>query len=95
MDVGIRKNLFLIFKEALNNAMKYSQCTEVRISLTRTPGRLVLDITDNGQGFDFLQIKPGNGLNNLRERARSMDATLDIRSAVGEGTRIKLSAPIA
>jgi signal transduction histidine kinase len=95
IDAGIRKNLFLMFKEVLNNAMKYSHCTEIRIGLALTATRLTLDIRDDGQGFDFQEIRPGNGLNNLRERARMIQGQLEINSAPGQGTHVVIATTLA
>lgn len=95
IDAGLRKNVFLIFKEALNNAMKYSNCTGVSIGLTLASGSLTLDIADNGRGFDFQKIKPGNGLNNMKERASQMQAKLEVNSVEGQGTQIVLSVAVA
>jgi two-component system sensor histidine kinase UhpB len=95
IDATIRKNLFLIFKEALNNAMKYSQCTEIRIRLALASTRLTLEINDNGDGFNFKEIKPGNGLNNMRDRAVLMNGQLEIKTAPYQGTHISISTIIA
>jgi two-component system, NarL family, sensor histidine kinase UhpB len=95
IDVVIRKNIFLIFKEALNNAMKYSHCTEISINLVLASTRLTLDIVDNGDGFDFQQIRRGNGLNNMKERAALMNGQLEIKTAQHQGTHIVISVTIA
>lgn len=95
IDAGIRKNLFLIFKEALNNAMKYSHCTEIKIALTLTPAQLTLLIIDNGDGFSMEKVKMGNGLNNMKQRAILMNGQLQIKTAIGEGTQLSISVRIA
>lgn len=104
LTVEIRHNLFLAFKEALNNAVKHAQASEVRISLEIEPGEFVLVITDNGRGFDWNQQKArvaaagdslrsdsGNGLLNMRRRLEEINGTCDWETAPGEGTRVKLS----
>jgi signal transduction histidine kinase len=90
-----RKNIFLVFKEALNNAAKYSQANRIEITLDRQNEWLVLAIHDNGKGFDPQTSKVGNGLRNLCERASAMRGTLAITSAINEGTKIELKVPIA
>ena len=95
IDATIRKNIFLIFKEALNNAMKYSRCTAIKINLVLSSARLTLNIIDNGVGFNFKEIKPGNGLNNMRERAMLMNGQLQIETTETQGTRITISVAIA
>jgi two-component system, NarL family, sensor histidine kinase UhpB len=90
-----RKNLFLIFKETINNAAKYSGAKKIDIRLQLHDNRLVLGIKDNGQGFDEQTTKAGNGLRNLRERAKEINATLILKSALGNGTEVELKLPIA
>jgi two-component system, NarL family, sensor histidine kinase UhpB len=94
LDIRRRKDLYLIFKEAVNNAAKYSQCSNLNIRLRRDGDSLQLEIADDGKGFAAETIKAGNGLNNMRERAASMLAGLKIDSAIGRGTRIDLDLPI-
>jgi len=95
VDADKRKNLFLIFKESLNNAAKYSQASEIVIDLRQQDHTVTLQVSDNGRGFDEARIKAGNGLRNLRERARDIHSTLTITSAPGAGTRIYLQMPLA
>ncbi len=95
IDATIRKNLYLIFKEALNNAMKYSQCTTIDITLKLTTSLLALDLVDNGTGFSINEVKLGNGLNNMKARANLMKGVLKIESAQGKGTRLSIAVQIA
>ncbi len=90
-----RKNLFLIYKETINNAAKYSQADKIEINLHQQDHSLIMSIKDNGQGFDEQTIKAGNGLRNLRERAKEINGTLELRSAIGNGTEVHLKVPIA
>ncbi|MBI3219411.1 MAG: tetratricopeptide repeat protein [Bacteroidetes bacterium] len=90
-----RKNLFLIFKEAINNAAKYSGANRVEIGLQQRGHVLEMAVSDHGHGFDEQAIKAGNGLRNMRERAKEIKGTLELRSAVGKGTEIILTLPIA
>jgi len=90
-----RRNLFLIFKEAINNAAKYSKATRVEISLQRRDHSLVLSVHDNGQGFDEQATKAGNGLRNMRERAQELGGTVSIKTAAAGGTEIEVQLPIA
>jgi two-component system sensor histidine kinase UhpB len=94
LDIRKRKDLYLLFKEAVNNAAKYSQCANLRIRLLRAGDSLELEIADDGKGFAEEGIRGGNGLNNMRERAASMLGRLRIDSAIGQGTRIDLVLPI-
>ncbi len=94
LDMSARKNLYLVFKEAVNNAVKYSGCKELRVTLVRDRSQIVLSIADNGKGFDTAHVHStsggGNGLPNMRKRAAELGATLTITSEVGKGTRIEL-----
>jgi signal transduction histidine kinase len=94
LDIRKRKDLYLVFKEAINNAAKYSQCSHLFIRLRQDGDSLRLEITDDGKGFAAGTARNGNGLNNMRERASSMLAKLSIESEVGQGTRIGLDLPI-
>ncbi len=90
-----RRNLFLIFKEAINNAAKYSDASHLKISLVKVNQQLHLQVIDNGKGFDEATVKAGNGLRNLRERAIEVGGVLTIKSELGKGTEVELRLPIA
>ncbi len=94
LDVHTRKNIFLIFKETLNNAVKYSEASLININIARLGDELMLTIRDNGKGFDTTRTQNGNGLGNLRERSKEMNATLEIKSAPEQGTELKLIIPL-
>lgn len=89
-----RKNIWLIFKEAVNNAVKYSGTDKMEIS-SRTEGKeLLLLVKDFGKGFDTGVIKKGNGLDNMQQRAADLQADLLVDSVAGEGTRVALRLPM-
>ncbi len=90
----LRRHVFLVFKEAVNNAVRHSACSSVDVSLRLEQRRLVLTVSDNGRGFDPSDDVDGNGLANMRKRAAAIGATLEVRSSDGCGTTITLSAPI-
>lgn len=96
MKLGVeeRKNLYLIFKEAINNVVKYSRATQVDIVLQVMTHRFQLKITDNGKGFDTERSYTGNGLKNMQSRASEMRALYEIDSSPAGGTRIGLELPI-
>jgi signal transduction histidine kinase len=95
LNADIRKNLFLIFKESVNNAAKYSNARQIEISLHQQDHNLLMRVKDNGQGFDEHAVKTGNGLRNLRERAREMNGAVTLSSIVGQGTEVELLLPLA
>jgi two-component system, NarL family, sensor histidine kinase UhpB len=95
LNADQRKNLFLIFKESVNNAAKYSNAQQIEISLHEEAHVLSMRIKDNGQGFDEQSIKSGNGLRNLRERAKEMKGIVTVKSSAGHGTEVELVLPVA
>lgn len=94
LDSEKRKNLFLIFKEAINNAAKYSNSTEVTINLSAHAGKLHFVVIDNGKGFDKSEVRAGNGLSNMNDRALAISDSLQFKTEVGRGTQIALTIPI-
>jgi len=96
-----RKNFYLIFKEAINNVLKYSGCQSLDISIKQVQQQIELNVKDDGKGFDKEQLKTlsarsmsGNGLNNMKRRAEEMDGECVIQSAPGKGTTVHLRFPI-
>lgn len=85
-----RRNLYLIFREVLNNAVKYAESTQIDLILNLKGRFLKMEIIDNGKGFDVDNVKRGNGLNNLEKRAKEINGQIDIRSFPGKGTNINL-----
>jgi signal transduction histidine kinase len=90
MQLKKRKDFFLFFKEALNNAAKYSHCTKVGISIVQQNDFVVLQAEDNGIGFDTGKDYRGNGLRNMKQRADQMNGEFTINSEPGKGTSIYL-----
>ena len=84
-----RQNLFLIFKEAMNNSLKYSGAAEISLNVELSGRRLVMQLVDDGKGFDTDQAQDGNGLGNMKERAARIGGVLGIESTPGDGTSIE------
>jgi len=89
-----RRHLFLIFKEALNNMVKYASCKNAVLSMQIKGHNLILEIKDDGVGFDTKNFIAGNGLANMQQRATEMKATLLVHSTPGKGTTITLHCPL-
>lgn len=89
-----RKNIYLIFKEAVNNAVKYSGAERIEIQATLQDKELQLRIKDDGKGFEPLTTGRGNGLDNMQNRAKELQGRLSIDTAPGKGTDILLSVPV-
>ena len=92
-DLQFRRNLFLIFKEVLNNVVKHSGATRVIINLDEKAGRFCLEITDNGVGFEerTVSLFAGNGIKNLRKRSAEIGCRLKISTSPGRGTAVLLT----
>jgi PAS domain S-box-containing protein len=99
LGANVRREVFLIFKESVNNVVKHSQCTEAAAHFSIKDDRLLLEIKDNGQGFqaadlnETAPVRVGNGLPSMRQRAAELGGEFKIISTYGEGTTISLSVP--
>ncbi|MBL7926742.1 MAG: hypothetical protein JNK61_07500 [Bacteroidia bacterium] len=97
LTLEVKNHIYLIFKEAVNNAAKYAQCNHLKINLHFYKKKLTLNITDNGVGFDVgATLNPGNGygLANMRYRAQAINGTLHIASYKTQGTTIVLTVQL-
>lgn len=102
LDPSQRKNLYLIFKEAINNTAKYAECKNIWINFIKQHNRLILKIKDDGVGFEnATQINSnaaynfgGNGLKNMKKRAEEINAIFTLNSYAGLGTELKLEIKI-
>ena len=89
-----RRDLYLFFKEAVNNLAKYSKAGNAVIILQTAANKLQLTIKDDGVGFNFDTIKKGNGLHNMQQRAINLKGALKITTAPQQGTVIELTIPV-
>jgi ligand-binding sensor domain-containing protein/two-component sensor histidine kinase len=101
LEMTRRKNFYLIFKEAVNNAMKYSRCNNIWVHIGIQQQHVVLTVKDDGVGFDLKQVHihasqslSGNGLRNMEMRAAEMKGTWKLESEPGKGTTVNLKFPI-
>ena len=88
-----RRDLYLVFKEALNNTLKHSQASMVNIELQARDNKLLMDIADNGKGFDVNQPDNGNGLKNIKRRIEKWKGKAVFESMVGKGTALHVVLP--
>jgi signal transduction histidine kinase len=93
LSMEVKNNLYLIFKEAVNNLAKYSGCTHVTLALAFDEKNIHLNIEDNGIGFDDQEIKHRGGLLNMQQRAVEIKGRISIHSVIDKGTRIELTMP--
>ncbi len=89
-----RRNILLITKEIVNNAVKYSGARHLTVEALLEAGFLRFWITDDGCGFDVQQQRTGNGLHNIRQRATELGGTLELITAPGNGTKYRYAIPL-
>src|SRR5262249_50841141 len=94
IGVDVRREVFLIFKEAVNNIIRHSGCSEARIEFLIQGGWIEMTLTDNGRGFDVAQASERNGVISMRQRALKLSGSLDISSNKGLGTTLRLRTPL-
>ena len=95
LNLPIKRALLMVIKEALNNAVKYSDATELVLQIKWQSQNLLVAVSDNGKGFDRTTVKPGrNGLANMVQRVSELGGTCLITSELGKGCRIEFSIPL-
>jgi two-component system sensor histidine kinase UhpB len=90
LNMEKRKNIYLFFKEVINNAAKYSDAKNVFVSVSQKDHYAELKVTDNGKGFDTSMVSDGNGMNSLKQRASGIPADFYIKSELNLGTSVYL-----
>jgi ligand-binding sensor domain-containing protein/signal transduction histidine kinase len=102
MSAEVRHNLFLAFEESLNNVLKHSGASKVRIEFRVGKGRLQISVRDNGRGFKVhdpstdgaTSAVEGNGVVNMHQRLQDIGGQCTIESTIGKGTTVELSLPL-
>jgi signal transduction histidine kinase len=85
--------IYRVVQEALNNVLRHAQASAVQISLEQHPGELLLNIQDDGAGFDAQRVR-GLGLLGMEERTRHLGGTFGVDSHAGRGTILKVVLPL-
>lgn len=94
-DLASRRNLFLAVKEALNNAVRHSGATELKLGIHWRDEKVCVTLEDNGRGFDPASASPErNGLTNMAQRTAEMGGSCRVISQAGGGCRIEFAAPL-
>lgn len=93
LNIEIRKNLYLICRESIHNAAKYSEATQVELLIKLKKNNIIIIIKDNGIGFENETVKNGNGLLNLKVRTKQIGGEISIMSKPLKGTVISLKVP--
>ena len=87
-------HIYRIVQEGINNAIKHSGATQILVQCTFEENLLLIDIEDNGKGFDVQNIQRNLGLHNIERRVNALDGTLKIESSLGKGTVMSIEAKI-
>jgi len=91
---GKRKEIYLFFKEAINNIAKHSKSNETCVDIIESGQVLSIFIKDDGVGYDTELLNLSNGIQSMRRRANNLNASLEIQSSHGEGTTLAIKIPI-
>lgn len=95
IDLNFRRNLFLIYKECLQNIIKHSKARKVEIMIRFSEdGTLAMRVQDDGVGFEQADIQPGNGLRHFEQRAADMNGKIAVNSGKNTGTAVCLTVKI-
>jgi signal transduction histidine kinase/ligand-binding sensor domain-containing protein len=93
LGADVRREVFLVCKEGLHNVVRHARASRVDVRLARDDGTLVLEVADDGRGFDTGAPAAGVGLASMSRRARALGGRLEVNSAVGRGTLLRLIVP--
>ncbi|MDZ7897410.1 MAG: histidine kinase [Arcicella sp.] len=94
LSMDARKNAYLIYKEAINNIVKHSKASKAEVRISEENNQILIEISDNGIGFNPNQATEGNGLHNFEQRAEDHEMQLNIDSMQGKGTKVMLGIPL-
>jgi signal transduction histidine kinase len=94
VSLDVKEAIYRIAQESMHNTVKHARASKIQVNLRHTLDGLVLEIKDNGQGFDTSGEFPGHlGLRSMRERARDVGGELEVESEPGQGTTVRLIVP--
>jgi signal transduction histidine kinase len=101
LDKNVETHLYRIVQEGVNNAIKYSKSNKIMVSFSHNFYALVVEIADNGIGFDYEKLaisgyfaEAGHGIFNMRERTEFIEGRFELETAPGQGTKIKVTIPL-
>jgi hypothetical protein len=95
LNMELRKDVYLIYKESMNNIVKHASAKNVWIDAQWRNGKLLLKIKDDGKGFDLSIVNNRNGLKNIRTRTEKWKGTAFFKTAPGNGTLIEIIIPLS
>ena len=94
LPMEVRRNIYLIAKEAVNNAVKYSDGSSMKIIFRQEHSGFIMEVSDDGKGFNPDTQTSRNGIKNMKLRAGQINSVIEIKSALGQGTRITLKVSL-
>lgn len=94
LSIETRRTIYLFCKEAINNAVKYSEGTRLELSVREINNMLEFSVADNGKGFNETTIRRGNGLNNMQKRAEEIGAGVVLETKCNAGSKLFLQVKI-
>lgn len=102
LGTDLRREVYLMFKESVNNLAKHSACTEADLEIVVAGDWLIVKVSDNGKGFDAAAAgnghhdgMGGHGLHSMRQRAAALGGSFEVESGKGRGTIVTLKVPLA
>jgi len=95
VPLEVKQDLYRIAQEALHNTVKHARASQIELRLQQVGEMVTVEVSDNGRGFDTKGSFPGHlGLHSMQERVKSLGGELQIKSAPGQGTRIRANVPV-
>ena len=94
LPMDYKQNLLLMFKEAINNAIKYSGCKKLKLEAFFRNDVIEIILKDDGAGFKLNEVKFGNGIRNMENRAKKIKGKLSWKSEIGVGTTVVFSGKL-
>jgi PAS domain S-box-containing protein len=95
VPMQLRRYVYLIFKEAINNVVTHSDCREVTVEIVTDGHSLQIMVADDGKGFEPGKVPGGDGVSNMKKRAATLGGTCEVHSRPGKGTTVTVRIPIA
>jgi signal transduction histidine kinase len=94
LNADLRRQVFLVFKEMLNNVVRHANAASVHVDVTITSRQLHITVADDGRGFDTAAVAEGQGLHGMRRRASGLGGSVVVTSTPDAGTCVALTLPV-
>lgn len=91
LNMNQRRHLLLILKEVLHNSIKHAAPNNINLNIDAQKEKTIISLSDDGNGFDVNAVKRQNGLQNIQERAKQLNADLEIQSTKNKGTKVAIT----